>query len=59
MSATSEALLESIQELEKQIALVKATNGETSKLENQLSELKKKHVSALNVLNENKQILRG
>lgn len=59
MSATSQVLLETIQSLEKQISLIKASNGDVSELETQLIELKKKHASALNTLNEGKQLLRG
>lgn len=59
MSATSQVLLETIESLEKQIALVRSTNGDCSQLEAQLVELKKKHASALVTLNEGKQLLRG
>lgn len=59
MSASVEILLENIKSHEKLISELSATGGDTTALETELRNLRKKFSTANEVLTENKKILKG
>lgn len=59
MSATTEMLVEQINQIKEKISSARRSGSDTRDLENQCSELSNKLNLALSSLNENKQILKG
>jgi hypothetical protein len=59
MSATTEMLVEQINQIKERMASARRSGQDTRELENQCSELSNKLNVALNSLNEGKQILKG
>ena len=59
MSATTEMIIEQINQIKEKMASARRSGRDTIELEIQHSELTQKLAKAVGALNENKQILKG